>query len=64
MSFSDDGAFALTAAAQQPWRLADAAGNGEVQLWDSATALPIGPPARHEGSRHQRPVSPTIAGVS
>ena len=25
-------------------------GSGEVRLWDSATALPIGPPARHERS--------------
>jgi tetratricopeptide (TPR) repeat protein len=36
VSFSNDGAFALTGAS-----------NGEVRLWDSATALPIGPPAPH-----------------
>ena len=52
VSFSDDGAFALTAAGFSNHGVfaPTAAGSGEVQLWDSATALPIGPPARHEGS--------------
>ena len=52
VSFSDDGAFALTAAGFSNHGVfaPTAAGSGEVRLWDSATALPIGPPARHDGS--------------
>ena len=40
VNFSNDGAFALTAAGNGT--------EGEVRLWDSATGLPIGPPARHD----------------
>ena len=52
VSFSNNGAFALTAAgfSNNGVFSPTAAGSGEVRLWDSATALPIGPPARHDGS--------------
>ena len=50
VSFSDNGAFALTAAGSSNNGVLapTAAGSGEVRLWDSATALPIGPPAGHD----------------
>ena len=52
VTFSNNGAFALTAAGSSNNGVfaPTAASSGEVRLWDSATALPIGPPARHDGS--------------
>jgi tetratricopeptide (TPR) repeat protein len=46
--FSHNGAFALTGAA-----------SGEVRLWDAATALPVGPTARHDGPPTRRETAVT-----